>query len=133
MQIPENHTILDTIIRPFILEDIVSMQHIQKLHPLYLNNICLTRTVANSNTSNIRPLSLINVTKLKLTVMNIVSRIERVRMIQHFVMGFVKIAGGHFKPNQRKIKTRKMGGDSNGGLNSCYRFVFMTFADIPIL
>lgn len=78
-------------------------------------------------------LSLINDTKLILIAINVVPCIERVRMIQHFVVGFIKIAGGHFKPNQRKIKTRKMGGDSNGGLNSCYRFVFMTFADIPIL
>lgn len=49
-----------------------------------------------------------------------------------FVVGFI-IAGGHFKPNQRKIKTQKKRGGSNGGLNSHYRFDFMTFADFSIL
>lgn len=49
-----------------------------------------------------------------------------------FCCGLYQNSGGHFKPNQEKIKMRKIAGDANGGLNSCYRFVFMTFADISI-
>lgn len=72
---------------------------------------CTLNIKANEYKSKMRSfISLINATKLILTAINIVSRIERVRMIRHFVVGFIKIAGGHFKPNQRKIKTRKMGG-----------------------
>lgn len=49
------------------------------------------------------------------------------------MFGFINIPEGHFKPNQGKIKTRKMEGDCIRGLNSHYRFVFMTFANVSIL